>query len=36
MEIILTKKDLTGIHTTENTIATCENNEWRVWETIEN
>lgn len=35
MEIILTKKDLAGLHTTETTIATCENNEWRVWETLE-
>lgn len=35
MEIILTKKDLTGIHTTETTIATRENGEWEVWETRE-
>lgn len=36
MEIILTKKDLAGIHTTENTITTRENGEWEVWETVEN
>lgn len=36
MEIVLTKKDLTGIHTTETTIATLENGEWEVWETVKN
>lgn len=36
MEIVLTKKDLAGIHTTENTIATRENGEWEVWETVKN
>lgn len=36
MEIVLTKKDLTGIRTTENTISTLENGEWEVWETVEN
>lgn len=34
MEIILTKKDLAGVHVTENTIATRENGEWEVWETV--
>lgn len=34
MEIILTKKDLAGIRTTETTIATRENGEWEVWETV--
>lgn len=34
MEIVLTKKDLAGIHTTETTIATRENGEWEVWETV--
>nr|DAS40021.1 MAG TPA: hypothetical protein [Caudoviricetes sp.] len=34
MEIILTKKDLAGLHTTETTIATRENGEWEVWETV--
>lgn len=36
MEIILTKKDLAGLHTTETTIATRENGEWGVWETVKN
>lgn len=36
MEIVLTKKDIAGIHTTENTIATRENGEWEAWETVEN
>lgn len=36
MEIVLTKKDRAGIHTTEKTIATRENGEWEVWETVEN
>lgn len=36
MEIVLTKKDLAGMHTTENTIATRENGEWEVWETVKN
>ena len=36
MEIILTRKDLAGLHTTENTISTRENGEWEVWETVEN
>lgn len=36
MEIVLTKKDIAGIHTTENTIATRENGELEVWETVEN
>nr|DAW59640.1 MAG TPA: hypothetical protein [Caudoviricetes sp.] len=35
MEIILTKKDLAGLHTTETAIATRENGEWEVWETLE-
>lgn len=35
MEIILTKKHLAGLHTTETTIATRENGEWEVWETRE-
>lgn len=35
MEILLTKKDMTGIHTTETTIATRENGEWEVRETVE-
>lgn len=34
MEIILTKKDLAGIHATETAIATRENGEWEVWETV--
>lgn len=34
MEIVLTKKDLAGLHTTETTIATRENGEWEVWETV--
>lgn len=36
MEIILTKKDLAGLRTTETTIAARENGEWVVWETVEN
>lgn len=36
MEIVLTKKDLAGIRTTENTISTRKNGEWEVWETVEN
>lgn len=36
MEVVITKKDLAGLRTTENTIATCENGEWEVWETVEN
>lgn len=35
MGIILTKKDLAVLHTTETTIATRENGEWEVWETLE-
>ena len=34
MEIVLTKKDLAGLHTTDTTIATRENGEWEVWETV--
>lgn len=35
MEIVLTKKDLAGIRTTENTISTRKNGELEVWETLE-
>lgn len=35
MEIVLTKKDLTELHTTETTIATRKNGEWEVWVTLE-